>query len=250
MKKSPLELIHYFVTDLSISANMDHDPAKEINLSLKDLKCTNRVRRIEGHATNWSIFLSVEQDTRPNRNSPYNFRISVSGVFELQTDFPADRAERFVTANGSAILFSVAREALRSGMSAGPYPPLLLPGVHFVPEDSLKWTSYALRFFDIGRVGLPTTAQRFLVGVPKIKLSQLAASASFSKYTEDALFREALSEARSEITPYLAKQFGNGTIEQPVILERLVLPTEVPTPDFKTSTEICYWKESEAFKMR
>lgn len=124
MKKSPLELIHYFVTDLAISANKEHDPEKEVKLDLTDLKCVNRVRKIEDDDANWGVFLSVEQDTPPAKNSPYNFRIDVSGVFELDDSFPEDRAERFVTANGTAILYAVAREALRSGMATGPYLPL------------------------------------------------------------------------------------------------------------------------------
>jgi len=263
MKKSPLELIHYFVTDLAVSANKEHDPEKEVKLALADLHCINEVRKIEDQRSTWRIFLRVQQDTPPEKNSPYNFRIELTGLFELDSGYPQERAERFVTANGTAILYAVAREALRSGMANGPYLPLLLPSVHFVPDEKKQstatagqavpkpWLAFQLRVFDMRRAGSAPQAntKRFLIGVPKSKITELAAKPEFSNYSEDALFRRALAEAKKEITPYLINEIGNDIADDPVKL-RLSLPQRVPNPDFKTSSGICYWKENAIFELR
>ncbi|MGA8659628.1 MAG: protein-export chaperone SecB [Chthoniobacterales bacterium] len=135
MKKSPLELVHYFVTDVGISANKDFDPEKEVKLDLADLNCVNKVRSVEGKDLTWRISLRVQQETSTEKNSPYNFWIRVNGLFKLNPTFPKEKAERFVTTNGTAILYAVAREALRSVMANGPYLPLLLPSVSFLTDE-------------------------------------------------------------------------------------------------------------------
>lgn len=135
MKKSPLELVHYFVTDFGISSNKDFDPEKEVKLELGDLDCVSKVRGPEGKDSTWRISLQVRQETPKEKNSPYNFWILVVGLFKLHPQFPKEKADRFVTTNGTAILYSVAREALRSAMANGPYFPLLLPSVTFLPDE-------------------------------------------------------------------------------------------------------------------
>jgi preprotein translocase subunit SecB len=57
----------------------------------------------------------------------------MEGWFTLTPDIPADQSERFVSINGTAILYGLAREQLRSAMSAGPFVPIMLPSVTFAP---------------------------------------------------------------------------------------------------------------------
>jgi preprotein translocase subunit SecB len=135
MRKSLLELVHYFITDISISANTEYQPEKEVRLGLSDLNCVNEVHNVEKKKSTWQISLRVHQETPADKNSPYNFNIQLLGLFKLDPNFPADKAERFVITNGTAMLYGAAREALRSGMAKGPYIPLLLPSVTFLPAE-------------------------------------------------------------------------------------------------------------------
>jgi preprotein translocase subunit SecB len=135
MRKSLLELIHYFITDLSISTNKAYDPEKEVKLELSDLNCVNEVHSVKNKKSTWQISLRVQQETAAEKNSPYDFGIQLIGLFELDSNFPQDKAERFVTTNGTAMLYGAAREALRAGMAKGPYVPLLLPSVTFLPVE-------------------------------------------------------------------------------------------------------------------
>jgi preprotein translocase subunit SecB len=135
MKKSLLELIHYFITDFSVSANHEHDPEKEFQLELSDLQSHISVRQIEDEDSVWQISLQLRQETPSHKNSPYNFHIQLIGLFELNLKFPRNKAEWFVLNNGTAMLYGAAREALRAGMAKGPHLPLLLPSVTFLPNE-------------------------------------------------------------------------------------------------------------------
>ena len=135
MRKSPLDLIYSVVTDLSVSANVGYDSEKEVQLDLSDLNCTEEVAKISGEDSGWNISLQIRQETPPEKNSPYNFKIALVGIFQLHLKYPAGDAELFVTTHGTAMLYATAREQLRAVMANGPHLPLLLPTVNFLPDD-------------------------------------------------------------------------------------------------------------------
>ena len=132
MKPSPLELSAYFVTGLSLSANLEYLPEKPSQLRLEDLRIITEVRRQDGKPA-WQIVLKVQQNVGPERNSPYNFALTLVGMFDVHPNFPPDKTEQLVRVNGSSMLFAAAREILRADMARGPHFPLLLPSVSFYP---------------------------------------------------------------------------------------------------------------------
>ena len=130
-KPSPLNCTHYFVTDLSVSANPLYDPESEIDLTGDSLDIESRVEAPEDDEAHWQIILDVSQNLGPEANAPYNFGIQIIGFFQIQDGFPKDKETTFLSINGSSLLFGVAREMLRNAMTAGPHAPLMLPTVSF-----------------------------------------------------------------------------------------------------------------------
>lgn len=134
---SPLKCTCYFVTDLVVTANPEHDPKKPPSLDFRDLlvDCrTEKPKKSEGEKEQqlWRISLRVAQNVDPEKNSPYNFTVSILGQFVVHPEYPKEKTEQLVTINGSSLLYTTVREILRSAMSHGPFPPLILPTVCFM----------------------------------------------------------------------------------------------------------------------
>ncbi len=133
MKASPLDLTAYFVTELSLTANLEFLPEKTTRLRMEDLRISTDLRRQEGKPS-WQLVLKVQQNVGPERNSPYNFALTLIGLFDAHPSVPVEKTEQMVRVNGSSMLYAAAREILRADMARGPHFPLLLPSVSFYPE--------------------------------------------------------------------------------------------------------------------
>ena len=58
------------------------------------------------------------------------------GHFDVHTSFPEEKKQKLVEVNGNAILYTSLRQILWSIMSNGPFQPLFIPTVMFVPETT------------------------------------------------------------------------------------------------------------------
>ena len=134
MRPVPLYLAHAFTSEVAVQASPVAKLDQPTTLTLEDLRCEHTTHRPTEVHPHWRVRLKLQQDATAANNAPYSFRISLEGWFGLAKDFPEDQAERFVTINGTAILYGQAREQLRSVMSAGPFGPIILPTVTFAPE--------------------------------------------------------------------------------------------------------------------
>ena len=130
---SPLNCIYYYVADVATGANPRFDVAMPTTLSLEDLNINVEAEPfcVEEKQHCWRVALRIVQKMGPEKNSPYNFSISLIGLFEVHPQFPKPEMEKLVRVNGSSILYGVAREQLRQIMCGGPFAPLLLPTVSF-----------------------------------------------------------------------------------------------------------------------
>lgn len=135
--KPPLACLGYFVTTLAVVANPKHNRKEEIKLTSDDLSVTAKCASVEKSARRWQVQLSIRQMAKLEKNAPYNFRLTLFGLFEVIHAFPAEHEERLVETNATSMLMGAAREVLRSAMSSGPYAPMLLPTWSFYhPEKT------------------------------------------------------------------------------------------------------------------
>jgi preprotein translocase subunit SecB len=135
VKPSLLELKNYFVTALSITANRNYDGQKQKAPCSSDLQ-VEPLFQVDGKdIRQWQATLKIIYRPGPDVNAPYHFSIEIVGLFQVANHVAEDKAKWFVETNGTAVLYSTAREILRSVMSSGPYPPLLIPtGTFYEPE--------------------------------------------------------------------------------------------------------------------
>lgn len=137
---SPLNCVSYFVTDLIVAANPDYKPVEATHLKFQDLQIECKIEKphqpeeMPKHPF-WRILLKIAQNVGKDKNTPYNFSIAMLGHFSVHPGFPKDKIEQLVSVNGCSMLYSTAREILRSAMGHGPYRPLILPTVTFLESE-------------------------------------------------------------------------------------------------------------------
>ena len=138
-KTSKLLLDNYFLAELFVRANENFDSKEPMNLSAKDLTVESIAVKIAEDVRHWQVTLKVFHQLKNKVNAPYSFRVEAVGFFSVVDTYPEDRAEWLVKTNASSVLYSVAREALRSAMATGPWKPVLLPTVSFYTEEAREF---------------------------------------------------------------------------------------------------------------
>jgi len=136
MKPAVLQLKRYFVTELNVAANPEHDPGKTIDLSDSDLIISPSYAPDKSDPRQWQVTLRIHQPAAPTANAPYAFTVEIVGSFSVAKGYPREKIEWMVRTNAASVLYSTAREILRSAMSQGPFCPLLIPTVSFYTPET------------------------------------------------------------------------------------------------------------------
>lgn len=136
MQTAPLQLSRYFVAELNVTANREHDPKKPVTLTADNLQVMPDFQPHKADPRQWQVTLRIQQQGGPATNPPYFFTIELVGFFSVAASYPDDKVEWMVRTNASSVLYSTAREVLRGAMSQGPFCPLLLPTVSFYTPET------------------------------------------------------------------------------------------------------------------
>jgi preprotein translocase subunit SecB len=141
MKHSPLQLLRYFAPEVSCSANLAFDPAKECDSVLEQLSVGATVAQQQNPenapAHSWSVEMKISQKLKDGQNFPYRFDLTLVGIFTCKDGFRThEDEEQFVRVNGSSMLYGAAREVIRSLTSRGPWGELLLPTLSFYDKNT------------------------------------------------------------------------------------------------------------------
>jgi len=134
MKLSPLQLSHYFITELHFVAAAIFDPAKDVELRDEHFTIEPIFQRAQENDLQWQVTLKLNQEAPAKTNTPYSFSVVIVGLFEVHPKFEKERIERMVHTNASSVLYGIAREIVRGLTTRGPYPGLMLPSVSFLPD--------------------------------------------------------------------------------------------------------------------
>ncbi len=135
MKPSLLQLKRYFVSEINLSVNKDFNPGEDVKLDFEDLIVLPEFIRSKSNTRQWEVSLRVQFQPGPEANTPYYFMVEILSLFDLQKSVPDEKMEPLVRTNCPAVLYSMAREILRSVMAQGPFPALLLPtGAFYDPK--------------------------------------------------------------------------------------------------------------------
>ena len=132
---SQLLVKRYFVTDLLVQANKSFDESAAMNLGFESLQIESNIATPVHDGEDWEVALRLFYQGSEKVNSPYFFRVEVVGFFNVADSYPKQNAEWLIRTNAPSVLYSTAREALRSAMASGPFKALLLPAVSFYTDE-------------------------------------------------------------------------------------------------------------------
>lgn len=150
IRLSPLKLQKYFVDELTVAVRLlkTNAPVLDLELTPDDLEVG--VEQYEGveKQSHKLCHLTVKLK-ETDKQVPYRFFIRMVGLFELDpTGMSQQQIETHLRFSMPSVLWSAAREVLATQMAKGPFPPVLLPVVTFLPEqeplDKLKGVGTAL----------------------------------------------------------------------------------------------------------
>lgn len=142
MKLSPLQLKHYFLTDLSLETNPETTPDNyqlESREIYPDFDCDGLESKVELSADpeekddprKFMIHLAVEYKPVKGNIFPYKFKAKIIGFFEFSHDGELEERKRMVIINGTGILYGILRDKLLSLSSQFTFGAIMLPAADF-----------------------------------------------------------------------------------------------------------------------
>lgn len=134
MNKAPLLLERYFLTDLRLVTRHEFDPKRKAIYKFSRLLSDVKYLVNEKHPGVWMVPLHLKYESKSSDNVPYSFSINIVGFFRVHEEYPKDKAEDLIHINAPAMLFGAAREVIGSISGRGPWGPILLPSVNFIPK--------------------------------------------------------------------------------------------------------------------
>jgi preprotein translocase subunit SecB len=138
MKNSPLQLEHYFISDLHFAVNPMFDTSKVAEMKHELFFVEFTPTQDTSDPLKWQIALRLRHQADSSANAAYSFSLELIGFFAVDKEFPENSKDRLVKTNGPSILYGVAREIIRSLTSSGPHPGVLIPSVSFYESPPPK----------------------------------------------------------------------------------------------------------------
>ena len=140
MKESRLQLLCYFVPEVSCKVNRKFDRKKAIEESAEGLEIESSLTPEQAPADTlgkyWLVQMTIGKTPKEGENSRYNFKIVLAGYFRFTGGGPSDPdEEQFVRVNGSSMLYGAAREMIRSLTGRAPWGEFFLPTLSFYRKE-------------------------------------------------------------------------------------------------------------------
>lgn len=142
MKNSPLTVQEYFFPHVEVTADPDFTSQESENLSEIDLQTKVVVISPDEEGDTYQVTLEITVLPEDEETiAPYSVHLIAVGLFTVDEQWKDP--EKLMNITGASILYSAAREFLITITSRGPWPPMILPTVSFIPDREKKKTESA-----------------------------------------------------------------------------------------------------------
>ena len=137
MKLSPIQLLDYHVTSISVEASASFKRDKPMDLDPADLSVSAQTKLLDdGNEPRWAVNLSLRHEPIEGKNIPYRLSIDMVGLVTAVAKKTDDTIHHAVEVNGPSMLFGAAREILRDATARGPHGPIIIPSASFFTPPS------------------------------------------------------------------------------------------------------------------
>jgi len=130
----PLIVKEYFFPFVQVSADPEHTGDKETpGVDFETKIAVDKDPEDDTYQVTLEITAMPEDETK---RIPYAIHLIAVGMFSVDKDWPDP--EKLLRINGASILYSSAREFLITITSRGPWAPMVLPTISFLPVEENK----------------------------------------------------------------------------------------------------------------
>jgi len=136
MAKPPIQLVNNFFAKTYIEAN---------HSAMQDIKAKKAIgyhmawlvqhKKQESEERLYQVSLTVSLHEKQDHIMAYKAEIQAVGFVKVEEHIDAGRQENFAVINGASILYGAIREYLYMLTSRGPFEPVYLPTVSFMPAS-------------------------------------------------------------------------------------------------------------------
>lgn len=138
MKLSPIQLLDYHVTSLSVEACASFKRDQPMDLDPADLSVSAQTKLMDdGDEPRWAVSLSLRHEPIEGKNIPYRLSIDMVGLVTAVAKKADDMISHAVEVNGPSMLFGAAREILRDATARGPHGPIIIPSASFFTQPAV-----------------------------------------------------------------------------------------------------------------
>jgi preprotein translocase subunit SecB len=133
---SPLQVERYYLKELNFQVMQSVELSQESikKLEVPEISISSDTKEMSSENRKWKCEITIQ--SKENKNSPYNFKISLIGFFVIDKNYDANMVEQLAKFNCPSILYSTAREMLTTTIRRSPFPPVMLPSVMFSPVNT------------------------------------------------------------------------------------------------------------------
>ena len=135
---TPLQLKYYFFPEVSSSAALDFDPEKDKGSRSLSLKIDESLQPTPKSPGQYQLGLRLGVGPKEKTKAPYRINLTIIGFFAVREDVPENQRETLVRITGSSMLYGMAREFIMAVTGRGPWPPVMLPTISFIPREKVK----------------------------------------------------------------------------------------------------------------
>lgn len=136
-----VDLLGYTVTDVSFHADMENIAPPPVIFDRNDIVRTTTTRYNKENLSIWQVGMDLGIKKEAQGKYAYNWNISITGVFKVNLPLDSltiEELEKHVRLNGATLLYTTAREYLRSLSSPALKGAFILPTVTFFEAPSPK----------------------------------------------------------------------------------------------------------------
>lgn len=132
MTKPPITVQHYFFPYVEIAADPEYNPENTNDTADSFETKVSIDNSPENNLYQVMLDISLFPENEEKKN-PYSIHLVAVGLFTVEDNY--QDKENLLKITGASILYSAAREYIITLTSRGPWPPLFLPTISFLPPQ-------------------------------------------------------------------------------------------------------------------
>jgi preprotein translocase subunit SecB len=136
-KTPPLTLNHHFFPTVMVAAKPESVKSHPSEVQFGyDFQFSVEILKNPANDLDYQVQLTIAADEKAGFVQGYDIKLVIVGFVGIDSQYPAADRDSLVAMVGPTLLYGAAREFILSITLRGPFPPVYLPTVSFIPAET------------------------------------------------------------------------------------------------------------------